>query len=107
MSNKINTALIGLALLSLSSISFAAGSYNQERGQRMMQELNLTTEQQEQFQGIMKEQKEAAKEWRAKHKEATREKLSQVLTGEQMEKFDEIKKQRSEKRKMRKKNKSY
>ncbi len=106
MSYKINTLVIGLILISLTSLSFASGPNKENRGQRMAQELNLTAEQQTQVQEIMKEQKSAAETWRSSHHEQTREKLSQVLNQEQLAKFDAKKKQHKEKRMMRKKNRS-
>lgn len=105
MSRKINTLLASLVLISITSMSAVAGQYNQDRGQRMAQELNLTTEQQTQVKEIMEEQKSKAKAWRTNHQEETKGKLSQVLNDEQMAKFDAIKKQRKEKRMMRKNNK--
>lgn len=102
MSHKINTLLASLVLISITSMSVAAGQYNQNRGQRMAQELNLTADQQTQVKEIMEEQKSKAKTWRTSHQEETKAKLSQVLNDEQMAKFDAMKKQRKEKRMMRK-----
>ncbi len=102
MTNKINKLLIAAVLVSLTSISFAYEQPRQERGGRMAQELNLSAEQQEQFNSIIKEQRATAKSWRQKHHEETREKLSKILNGEQMKKLDELKDKRSKKRNMRK-----
>lgn len=104
MSTKTNKLLIGLALISLASASLAFGSPGggmkscQHRGfspdgggYRIVNELNLTTEQQNQMQTIMQEQREAAKAWRKKQAEETEAKLSKVLNPEQLEQFKEFK----------------
>lgn len=107
MSHKTHPLLLSIVLISLSSASFAFDPPNKNRGNRMIQELSLSTEQQEQFMAIMTEQRSAAKAWRKTHQEQTREKLSHVLDDTQMKKLDGIKKHRSQKRPMCKKNKNF
>ncbi|MCP3849106.1 MAG: hypothetical protein GY694_02535 [Gammaproteobacteria bacterium] len=103
MSYKINAIATGLILISLTTVSLASNSFKQQRGERLAQELNLTSEQQEEVKSIMQEQRKEAQAWRKQHQEETKNKLSKVLNNEQMEKFETMKKQRAEKRQMRKK----
>lgn len=60
--------------------------------ERMYKELNLTEEQKPQVEAVYKEQHEKIRAIRNE----TRGKLEQILTPEQMAKFDEMKKKRKE-----------
>jgi Spy/CpxP family protein refolding chaperone len=106
MSTKINMLLIALALFSLTSISFAynpqCGGPGQGRGPggggfRVAQILNLTSEQQQEFQNIMQEQRKIGQAWREKHHQETEAKLGQILNEEQLKKFKEFKQNRPNK----------
>lgn len=104
MSNKITVLITSLILVSLVSLSFAERP-PQKRGDMMIQELNLTEQQQVQVKAIMKEQRTTAKAWRKQHHQQTESKLSTVLNKEQMTKFKAMKEERKKNRQMRKKNK--
>ncbi len=84
---------LGLALAA--ALAFGQGG---RRGERFLDDLNLTEEQKPKVQAIMKEQREALKAARDKNatredmkaiQEQTHEKLKGVLNEEQMKKFDE------------------
>ncbi len=110
MSSKVNTLLIGLVLVSLTSASLAfgrpCGGPGQGRnfgpgsggGYRMAQELNLSVDQQQQFQNIIQEQRKEAQEWREQHRKEAVKKLSTVLNEQQLTKFKAIKQYQSNRR---------
>ena len=78
------------------------GGKHANRLEKMAKKLDLTDDQKAKLEVIFKEQ-------HAKHKalrEETRERMSQVLTAEQMEKMQKMKKRRQEKRKDKKAAKS-
>jgi Spy/CpxP family protein refolding chaperone len=87
--------LISFALLSLTSASLAMGPPWAERQQGrdafLIQELNLSAEQQKQFQKLRQEQREQAMQWRAQRQKIMQEKMQSLLTEEQLEKFKTIK----------------
>jgi len=94
MFNHKKKLLIGLTLISLSTASFAFGPKwgdNHQPGARIAHELNLTAEQQEKMMEIMQTQKKEARAWREKHSEQTEEKMAQVLTTKQFDKFKAFK----------------
>lgn len=95
--NKRNS-LIALALVSLSSMTFAfaahMGGPGPGDGYRMAQELNLTKEQQEQVRDIMTKHRDEAEKMRKQHPKDLETKLSTVLSSEQLETFKEMKQKR-------------
>ncbi len=95
--NKRNL-VIAVALVSLSSMAIAFGPQmggpGSGGGYRMAQELNLTTEQQEQVRDIMIEHREEAQIIREQHRKELESKLSTVLSAEQLDIFKEMKLQR-------------
>ena len=99
MSTKTNKLLIGLALVSFASASLAMGppggcksrGFGPDGGGYIMNELNLTSEQQSQVKTILQEQRETAKAWKQKHAEETQAKLGKVLTPEQLEEYKAFK----------------
>lgn len=102
MTSTKSKLLVGLALVSLSSVGFAVGTQwgggpgygpGPGGGYRIAQELNLTTEQQEQMQTIMQAHREEGKKWREQHHKDLETKLSDVLNAEQLEQFKAIKQQ--------------
>ncbi len=100
MSTKIKMLLPAIVLVSLSSVSlaFSPPPNNSGPGSRMAKKLNLTTEQQQQFQRIIKQQREEGQAWREKHRKAAENKLSAVLNEEQLAKFKTMKQQRANQR---------
>lgn len=99
MAAKKGKLLIALTLVSLTSAVLAfgpqGGGPGYGGGARMAQELNLTVEQQQQVQELMKKHREEGRQWREQHRKDMEIKLGGVLTPEQLEKFKSIKKQRS------------
>ena len=94
--NKRNS-IIAVALISLSSMAIAFGPQMGgpgPGGYRMAQELNMTTEQQEQVRDIMTKHREEGQAIRDKHREELEVKLSTVLSPEQLDTFKEMKQQR-------------
>ncbi|MDX2506172.1 MAG: hypothetical protein QNL62_17070 [Gammaproteobacteria bacterium] len=107
--NKRNS-IIAVTLISLSSMALAFGPQMGgpgSGGYRMAQELNLTTEQQEQVGDIMTKHREERKSIRDKHREQLEIKLSTVLSPEQLDTFKEMKQQRGKKGMKGKGQKSY
>jgi Spy/CpxP family protein refolding chaperone len=106
MSNKLSLLLIAITLLSFTTISLAfnppcggpgqAGNLGPGGG-RMAQQLNLTTEQQQQFQNIMQEQRKIGQAWREKHHQEVETQLSKVLDEEQLKNFKAFKQARPKK----------
>lgn len=108
MSNKTNKLLIGLTLISLTSVALAFGPRcggpdgpgrgfgPGNPGDRLSYELNLNTDQQKQVKAILEEQRNEAKAWREQHKKETDVKLNKVLNAEQIEKFQSLKNNRPE-----------
>ena len=99
-------SIIAVALISLSSLAIAFGPQKgvpgPGGGYRMAQELNLTQEQQEQVRDIMIKHRKEAKVMRDEHRKELENKLSTVLSSEQLDTFKAIKQQRGSKRMMRK-----
>ena len=113
MITKTNKLLIGLALISFATASFAFGpppcggrggpggqgqssSFNPE--DRMANELNLNDEQKKQMKSIMLEQRTEARQWRKEHQQKMQTKLSKVFTAEQLEQFKDLQEQRMERK---------
>jgi len=104
MTTTQNKLLIGLALISLTSIGLAFGpqwggapgqasGFGPGGGYGMTQQLNLTTEQQQQVQTIMQSHREEGWAWREKHHQALEGKLSEVFDAEQLEQFKAFRQQ--------------
>lgn len=96
MAIKKGKLLIGLALVSLTSVGLAFGPQwgaGPGNGNRMAQELNLSAEQKDQVQNLMQKHREEGMKWREQHRKDMETQLSNVLTGEQMAKFKDLKQQ--------------
>jgi len=98
MATTKSKLLIGLTLVSLSSIGLAygpqwGGGPGYGPGNRMAQELNLTTEQQDKVKTIMQKHREEGQAWREKHHKELETKLGDVLSAEQLETFKSFKQQ--------------
>ena len=97
MKHTKRNLVVAVALISVSSLALAFGPAMTERGPgagyRIAQELNLTTEQQEQVKSIMTQHRDEAVKMRKQHRDKLKDKLSDVLSTEQMEKFDAMKAQ--------------
>jgi len=100
MNKKLIVLTLALALpLTVSAMpgegAGGGGGKHGNRLERMAKKLDLTDDQKAKLEVIFKEQ-------HAKHKalkEETRERMSHILSAEQMEKMQEMKKRRQEKRK--------
>ncbi len=107
--NKLLSLFLGLMLVF--PLAFAdAGGKDCDRGAKMAEKLNLQEDQVESVKKIMEEQHEKRRTVYKEHHEAmkksmsdlhneTRERLSSVLTPEQLEKFDDMHKQKMERMK--------
>jgi len=100
MTSTKNKLLLGLALVSLSSVGLAFGwgggpgyGAGPGGGYRIAKELNLSTEQQEQMQTIMQQHREEGQQWREQHRTELETKLGNVLTADQLEQFKAFKQQ--------------
>ncbi len=96
--------ILGLLLLSLSNFAQERKHQEADRFEKLKTELNLSPEQAEQLQALLKERKaemhekrkervESTEEMKMERKEmhqAFREKISTILSDEQLKKFDEL-----------------
>ncbi len=106
MSNtfKKSLAILSIALLSSATFIYAADKnsfqppHQGRMQQRMAQQLSLTADQQPLFNEIMKQQHEKAIAFRKQLQQETDNRLKQILTTEQMDKFNAIKKQHRDKK---------
>jgi Spy/CpxP family protein refolding chaperone len=98
--------LLTALLITLFSFSALAGSHNDNHGDRRMEKmiskLDLTETQSEQVKSILeskKAEREAIHEQMKALREKTNQELSQVLTGEQMDKLASFQEKRRDKKK--------
>ena len=103
---KLFSLFLGLMLVfPLAFAEPGAGGKNCEPGTRLAEKLNLEESQVEPVKQIMQEQHEKRREMMKKNMAAlhdeTRERLTKVLTPEQLKKFDEMHAQKMEKMKER------
>ena len=98
--------LLAAILVTLFSISALAGGHSEKHDERRMEKLidklDLTEQQAEQVKAIMdskKTERQAIREQMEALKEQTNQELSQVLTGEQMDKFNRMQEKRKGKKK--------
>ncbi len=101
-SAPLKNTLLALALAAALGLSFSALAQNEgQRGQRLAEELNLTTEQQAEIDGLRAAHRETMQALRAERQEARaalHEEIRSVLTAEQAEKFDAMEHRRAERR---------
>lgn len=101
-SAHLKKTLLALTVAAALGLSFSALAENQgQRGQRLADELNLTTEQQAEIDGLRAAHRETMQGLRAERQEARtalHEEIRAVLTPEQAEKFDAMEHRRGERR---------
>lgn len=99
MITRKSKLLIALSLVGLTSVSMAfgpkwGGPGPNGSGFRLAQVLELSEEQQSKVKEVMQAHREEGQKWREQHRSALENKLSSVLTEEQLEKFKAMKKNR-------------
>ncbi len=98
--------LISAILITLLSLTAVAGGHSDKQGhnrmEKMIKKLDLNEQQAQQVQDILdsnKAERKAIREQMEALREKTNQELSQVLTGEQMDKLTSMQEKRKEKRK--------
>ena len=95
MKKLIPTLLIISVLgLGAASVSARQGGEGGPHCDRISKKLELTTEQETQFRGIMKAKHESMKSYREEQRAKTLSQLSTVLTEEQLAKYEEMSERR-------------
>jgi Spy/CpxP family protein refolding chaperone len=101
-SAPVKKTLLALTVAAALGLSFSALAQNEgPRGQRLAEELNLTTEQQAEIDALRSAHRETMQGLRAERQEARtalHEEIRSVLTAEQAEKFDAMEHRRAERR---------
>ena len=98
----LKQALFALAIAAALGLSFSAVAQNEgQRGMRLAETLDLTTEQQAEIDALRAAHRESMKSLRAERQEARaalHAEIRTVLTAEQAEKFDAMAHRRAERR---------
>ncbi len=102
ISNNLKSMVLALAVAGTLGLSFSAmAQNNEERGARLAERLNLTTEQQEQIDALRAAHREEMREIRGQREEARaalHAEIRATLTPEQAEEFDAMAHRRAERR---------
>jgi len=102
VSSNFKSMVLALAVAGTLGLSFSAmAQNNEERGARLAERLNLTTEQQEQIDALRDAHRSDMRELREQRREermALHAEIRALLTAEQAEQFDAMEHRRAERR---------
>jgi Spy/CpxP family protein refolding chaperone len=102
ISNNFKSMVLALAVAGTLGLSFSAmAQNNDERGTRLAERLDLTTEQQEQIDALRAAHREEMREMRDQREQARsalHDEIRAILTPEQAEEFDAMEHRRAERR---------